>query len=183
MRPVLLATVCLFAACAAAPLRTDHSPNDFDLRSLEGTWHVVGSTFPMWLDGKKTAPTFEYTNIDSKEGVVTMADKVTYLVKEKDEQKMEEILGTDTQSKTVPTHFTWRGVGAQSVITSEWDVVFVDPQGRFSIIAFNGTVVTPAGLDVISRSATISDSAWSDALGEINAWDQLRDRSKGITRL
>ena len=172
---LLLASLLALCACAGAPIRTDHTPTEFDARTLEGTWYVVGSSFPMWKDGKKTAPTFEYSGIDVKDGVLQMNDHVSWL----EGEKQESIDGIDTQSKTVPTHFTWK----RGVLSSEWDVVFVDKQNRFVIIAFSRTVASPAGLDVIARTPTIADSAWSDAQGEINAWDELREKAEGLVRL
>lgn len=176
---LLFASLLALSACAGAPIRTDHTPTEFDPRTLEGTWYVVGSSFPMWKDEKKTAPTFDYSGIDVKEGVTQMNDHVSWL--EGEEQKSVD--GTDFQSKTVPTHFTWKGTGIKGALSSEWDVVFIDKQSRFLIIAFSRTLATPAGLDVIARTPTLADSAWSDALGEINAWDELREKSEGLVRL
>ena len=173
-----LAPLLLLAACAVAPLRTSNSPLALEARQLEGTWHVGGTTFPMWRDGTKTAPRFEYSRLETRDGVTTMDDRVSYL----EAGKPGAIEGIDTQSPDVPTHFTWRGRGLLGLFRSDWDVVFVDPKGRFAIITFSRTLATPAGLDVISRGP-LTDEAWNEALAEIDAQGALRSLAAGLQRI
>lgn len=170
----LLASVLLSGCAAVTPLRTADTPALLDARSLEGTWRVEGTTFPMWLDGTKQSPRFTYANFDGPR----MDDTVSY------EQNgvTETIEGVDTQHPTVPTHFTWTGRGLLGLFKSEWDVVYVDARDRFVIITFSKTLATPAGLDVIARDR-LSDDAWSDALAHIEAQPALKAISEGLTRL
>ncbi|PZR07566.1 MAG: hypothetical protein DI536_27230 [Archangium gephyra] len=172
MKKIVLALV--LSGCAVAPLRTVDTPTLLDARSLEGTWRVEGTTFPMWLDGTKQSPRFTYANFDGPR----MDDTVSY---EKN-GVTETIEGVDTQHSTIATHFTWRGRGLLSLFKSEWDVVYVDARDRFAIITFSKTLATPAGLDVIARKK-LDDAAWSDALEHIDAHAELKALASGLQRL
>lgn len=166
--------VLLLAGCAVTPLRTAATPQMLDARTLEGTWRVEGTTFPMWLDGTKQSPRFTYANIDGAQ----LDDTVSY---EKN-GVTETIEGIDTQHASVPTHFTWRGRGLLALFKSEWDVVYIDPGDRFVIITFSPTLATPAGLDVIAKQK-LDDAAWSDALEHIASTPALAQLATGLTRL
>ncbi|MGV3625328.1 MAG: hypothetical protein ACO1OB_31245 [Archangium sp.] len=172
MKWLLLMTT--LSGCAVVPLRTVDTPSLLDARTLEGTWRVEGTTFPMWLDGTKQSPRFTYANFDGPR----MDDTVSY---EKN-GVTETIEGVDTQHETVPTHFTWRGRGILGLFKSEWDVVFVDASDRFAIITFSKTLATPAGLDVIARKK-MDDAAWNDALSHIEAHAELKTLASGLQRL
>lgn len=175
MKRVFTFVLFSLSGCAAVtPLRTIDTPQIFDARSLEGTWKVEGTTFPMWLDGTKQSPKFRYSNFDGPR----MDDTVSY---EKN-GVTETIEGVDTQHAKVPTHFTWHGRGVLGLFTSEWDVVFVDSRERFAIITFSKTLATPEGLDVIARTK-MDDTAWADALAHIEAMPELRALATGLTRL
>ncbi len=175
MKRALSIVLFSWLGCATVtPLRTVDTPQLLDARSLEGTWLVEGTTFPMWLDGTKQSPRFRYSNVDGPR----MDDTVSY---EKN-GVTETIEGVDTQHPTVPTHFTWRGRGVLGLFASEWDVVFIDPRERFAIITFSKTLATPEGLDVIARQK-MNDAAWADALAHIEATPELRALATGLTRL
>jgi hypothetical protein len=68
----------LLAGCAATPLILPRTPSQLDATSVLGTWHVGASTFPMWLDGTRTSPTFTYSELVRRDGRVTMRDVVSY---------------------------------------------------------------------------------------------------------
>jgi hypothetical protein len=168
--------VLALSACAATPLRLAATPAALDARSLEGTWHVGASTFPMWLDGSRRQPTFTYSRVELHQGRVTMDDRVGYLAVSGERATID---GVDVQHPTVPTHFTWSGRGFLAAFTSEWDVVSIDAQGRYAIITFSATLATPAGLDVISREP-LSDEAWAAAKAEIEGTAELRAIAGGL---
>ena len=172
------ALLLCFAGCAIAPLKTAHTPSTLEAKSLEGTWRVVGTTFPMWLDGTKTEPRFGYSRIETRDGVTTMEDLVSY----REGGAPGSIEGVDTQSTTVPTHFTWRGHGVLALFASDWDVVFVDPERRFAIITFSKTLATPSGLDVIAREP-IGDEVWTEALREVESQPELKALAAGLQKL
>lgn len=170
----------MVCACASAPLRVPQTPRALDAHALEGTWHVVASTFPMWLDGSRRGPTFNYSGVAERAGRVTMDDRVSY---SSARGALEHLDGVDVQHPQVPTHFTWSGRGFLAAFTSEWDVVSLDAQGRYAIITFSPTLATPAGLDVISREATLSDEAWGAAKREVEATPELAALARGLARL
>jgi lipocalin len=164
----------LLTSCAAVtPLRLPVTPTALDARELEGTWHVVATTFPMWLDGKKTAPRFTYSNVRTDDGVTQMDDLVSYV----EDGTPGSIEGVDTQGE-VPTHFTWRGKGLLALFKSEWDVVFVSADRSWAIITFSKTLATPEGMDVISRTPEFPN----EALRVIEAHEALK-RLAPLTRL
>ncbi|MFT3706471.1 MAG: hypothetical protein QM817_02275 [Archangium sp.] len=177
MRFLFLALAC--AGCAVTPLTTANTRGALDVRELEGTWHVGASTFPMWLDGSRRTPTFTYSRIVTREGRVSMDDRVAYVTASGESATID---GVDVQHATVPTHFTWSGRGFLAAFTSEWDVVSIDAQGRYAIITFGATLATPAGLDVISR-APLTDEAFALAQAEIENTPELKAISAGLQRL
>src|SRR5262249_15929809 len=82
---------------------------------LDGEWQVLGSNFPMWLDGTKTEPTFMYRSYRDGDRV-RMSDTVLYRVK----GERKTIVGVDTQDPSWPAHFTWRGKGILGLFSSDW---------------------------------------------------------------
>ena len=169
----------LAAGCAVTPLRLAVTPPTLAAASLEGTWHVQATTFPMWLEGTKRAPRFTYSNPITQEGVSTLDDQVSY----EDRGETGTIEGIDTQSARVPTHFTWRGRGVLALFKSEWDLVYRSPDGSWAVITFSPTLATPAGLDVISRSPTMDDESWSEAVKLIEGSTELKALGRGLQRL
>jgi hypothetical protein len=168
----------LLAGCAATPLILPRTPSQLDATSVLGTWHVGASTFPMWLDGTRTSPTFTYSELVRRDGRVTMRDVVSY----QRHGQLETLEGLDVQHARTPSHFSWSGRGFLAAFTSEWDVVFLDAQRGLAIITFSRTLATPAGLDVIWREP-LSDEAWNEALAEIDHTPELKAMAAGLTRL
>lgn len=169
----------LLAGCAVTPLRLAVTPPALAAASLEGTWHVQGTTFPLWLEGTKRTPRFTYSNAQTREGVSTLDDLVSY----EDHGETGTIEGVDTQSEQVPTHFTWRGRGLLALFKSEWDLVYRSPDGTWAVITFSPTLATPSGLDVISRSPTMDDESWVEATKLIEGTPELKALSPGLQRL
>ncbi|MFO0586628.1 MAG: hypothetical protein U0441_03785 [Polyangiaceae bacterium] len=124
----------------------------FDAGRLEGGWHVVASTFPMWIEGNKTDPVFLYRKIPGADPV-ELDDTVGYT----ESGRREEILGTDTQDPRSPAHFTWRGKGILAAITSDWVVVQAPADQRWAVLYFTATIGTPEGVDVIARVSVLKD--------------------------
>lgn len=158
----------LLTGCATVPRAEDAA-----LASrLAGTWHVVASNFPMWLDGKKTSPTFTYGVL----GGGKLSDTVRYV----ENGEVGFIEGTDTQAGT---HFTWRGTGLLVFFVSEWDVAAIDPAGAWAVISFSRTLATPEGVDVITRDPKPPPDVVEAALGAIAADPALAEKARGLTRL
>jgi hypothetical protein len=121
------------------------------LPTLEGTWYVNQSNFPMWTSGKNLNPTFNYSTF--KQGNDTLIwDEVSYLKK----GKKKTIDGIDTVLDEEGMHFRWRGTGLKSIIKSDWEILYYNFDQDWFILSFEGTIFTSAGYDVISREKEFS---------------------------
>lgn len=116
-------------------------------QSLAGTWYVVQTNFPMWTSGTKIHPQFRYTPSE-RNGVIGLIDSVVY----EQHGKLKSIAGFDALTDAAAMRFTWRGNGWMHVLRSRWQVVWLSPDGQWAIIAFEKTLFTPAGHDVICRN-------------------------------
>jgi hypothetical protein len=173
-----LMLVVVGSACASVPLHVATTPTSLQAEALEGTWQVRATNFPMWLDGARTAPTFTYGLARRDGEVVRFDDTVGYL----EHGERGTIEGVDTQHPSVATHFTWRGRGLLSLVSSEWDVVALDPAGQWAVIAFTPTLFTPAGVDVVARTA-LDDVTLGRVRALIEADPVLAPMARGLTRL
>ncbi len=164
--PLLL----LLTGCASVPLKTASTPATLEAGALAGTWHVVATNFPMWTEGKKTNPTFNYGAM----GEGRLSDVVRYL----DEGGAPGFIeGVDQQDRETPTHFTWRGTGLLGLFVSAWDLVAVDPLGEWAIVYFSSTLATPEGVDIITRRRQPPPDA---ALAAIAADPVLKEKAAGL---
>lgn len=173
---VLLAGVL---GCASVPRASPLMPRGLDAAAIQGTWHVVATTFPMWTDGRRRDPTFTYSNLRRDGDEVRFDDTVAFVK----DGEADTIRGVDTQHTTVATHFTWRGRGWLVFFTSDWDVVALDPAGRWAALTFTSTIATPAGLDIIARTPTLDDATFNDAVARLQTDPALRPFLSGLVRL
>ena len=120
---------------------------DLKLTDIQGRWYVIQSNFPMWLSGKKTNPTFNYTIMERK-GDTVLLDEVKYLKKGKN----KTIVGYDKTLDDSNTRFIWRGKGLLFIAKSKWEIIYMSDNHRWAIIHFKKTLFTPEGYDVISRN-------------------------------
>lgn len=147
------------------------SQNPLALETLQGTWYIHFSNFPMWLKGDKTNPTFNYT-IEKQGGIEGLKDEVIYLKK----GKQKSIVGFDKSTNTTNTQFIWRGRGFLSLLKSRWQVLYVDPTNTWAVISFEKTLFTPSGYDVISKNKQISSDFGEIVKGkltELNIFETL----------
>ena len=168
-----IAALLLLTGCAANPLRVASTPTTLDAAALAGTWHVVASNFPLWTKGDKTNPTFHYGVL----GAGRLSDTVAWL----EDGSTGFIEGTDVQSATTPTHFTWRGTGLLVFFTSAWDVVALGDD--WAIIYFSSTPATPEGVDVITRVARPTATMLDAALAVIASDPVLSLKAAGLKKL
>ncbi|WP_146132945.1 hypothetical protein [Knoellia remsis] len=119
---------------------------------LAGTWHIVATTFPMWLDGSRTNPTFTYT----PRGDV-MDDDVAFRTRR---GRARHIRGVDT--RTGPRSFRWRGAGLLRPLRSDWRVSHLASDSSWAVVEFDRTMFTPAGVDVITRARRPSAATWAE---------------------
>lgn len=117
-----------------------------NLQALEGKWYIILSNFPMWLKGDKTSPTFNYKKAE-KDDVWGLIDEVKYT----QNGRTKSINGFDKPLNIENTSFEWRGNGLLSLLSSKWQVLYLDTIENWSIIYFEKTLLTPKGYDVICR--------------------------------
>ena len=138
---------------------------------LAGKWYVVQSNFPMWLKGKKTNPTFNYSRVVKKNKPVLL-DEVRYTKK----SKQKAIIGYDHPVNETNRSFVWRGKGILGFLKSKWSILYLDQNGQWAIIQFKKTLFTPKGVDVISRSKKLTsmlEKEVREKLSELGIKEQL----------
>lgn len=165
--------------CAGTPRRPPLAPSSLDAAALQGTWHIVATTFPLWTSGSRRDPTFTYSRLRRDGDRVRFDDTVGYVKN----GAHDTIEGVDTQHREISTHFTWRGSGWLFLFSSQWDVVALDPDGRWAAITFESTIATPAGLDVISRSPTLEPDTLNAVLERLRADPALTEYLPRMVRL
>lgn len=112
--------------------------------SLPGIWRISATNLPMWVNGSRRDPTFEYALVS--ETPLTLDDQVHYT----DEHgRRRTISGTD---RWVGDHFVWRGVGSHRFVRSSWRVASL--QEDVLVVHFEKSRVTPAGTDIAVRVGT-----------------------------
>lgn len=116
-----------------------------------GTWFIISTNFPMWLNGKKTNPTFNYT-LAQKKGKEVLLDEVKYLKK----GKTKTITGYDYPDKNNAQAFTWKGKGLLFIARSHWEIKLLNAEEGWAVIYFSKTLFTPQGVDIISRHPQLS---------------------------
>lgn len=164
------------AGCASPRPDVPRPPGELDIRSLSGTWHVLESTFPMWLEGKKENPAFHYRVLASYEGGLLLDDRVTYL----EGGKEKSIEGIDTPDPQDSTHLTWRGKGILKLFTSDWYVVMRAPDDSWAVIYFSSTIATPEGVDIIARTEELPPATLAQIRAAIFADPGLKKRAQGL---
>ncbi|MHC5227745.1 hypothetical protein ACYSNW_05630 [Enterococcus sp. LJL99] len=110
---------------------------------LEGTWHIIATTFPMWTSGNRIHPQITYEKM--KSSPLTFKDTVCY----KQKNRLKTIIGIDTLEEN---EFIWRGAGLLKLLKSKWTVIYIDEQ--VLIIKFAKSLVTPAGVDILINENT-----------------------------
>ncbi|KAF4593627.1 hypothetical protein EYR40_008415 [Pleurotus pulmonarius] len=127
---------------------------------LEGTWHVIYSTLPMWRSKRNVRIT--YTSISGTGtgdgGPQRIDDLVTY--QSIGSEKVQSVRGVDTAVTGGGVDgwaWHWRGKGWLMIASSRWEVLGYGPgdeeEGeKWAVTYFAKTLFTPAGLDIYSRS-------------------------------
>jgi hypothetical protein len=122
------------------------------LKELEGRWYINMSNFPMWLKGDKTSPTFNYSETKLR-GIWGLSDSVEYIYN----GKKKSIKGFDKPLNKENSRFQWRGKGFLRLLSSNWSVEYINREQTIIILAFEKTLFTPEGYDVISRYRELSE--------------------------
>lgn len=143
-----------------------------NLQALEGKWYIILSNFPMWLKGDKTNPTFNY-KIAERSGVIGLTDEVKY----NQNGRIKSINGFDKPLNTENTSFEWRGNGLLSLLSSKWQILYLDTAEHWAIIYFEKTLFTPKGYDVICQEKQPNGLIMSKIEGklrELNISEKLK---------
>ncbi|MEV8253794.1 hypothetical protein AB0O95_07490 [Rhodoglobus sp. NPDC076762] len=110
---------------------------------LPGTWSVVATNFPMWLDGTRHNPEFSYELV-AGDGLI-LDDTVSFTTSG---GEAKTILGTD---RLQGDEFVWRGQGWKRIVSSRWQVVGADDNFNTLVIRFSRSRLTPSGIDILTR--------------------------------
>lgn len=120
---------------------------------LSGTWFIISSNFPMWIDGTKANPTFNYT-ISEKNGKTFLIDEVKYTKK----GKTKTIKGFDYINPHNDKAFTWQGKEFLAIAKSHWEIKLLDEKNEWAVIWFSKTLFTPEGVDIISKKQKLDST-------------------------
>lgn len=142
---------------------------------LQGTWHLIYSNFDMWKNNVKDV-TFTYTP-EEKDGKPVLLDEVKY-TKEGSEKT---ITGYDHPEDD--TKFTWRGKGLLGVLSSNWQIEWFNHEQDCLIISFEKTMLTPAGVDILSRSSSPNEDSIKQAHQIIKMNERLHKAAEGMYRV
>lgn len=113
---------------------------------LTGSWHIIGTTFNMWLKGNRTEPSITYSIVNNQP--LTFLDQVRF----RKNNKMKSIEGYD---KLKGRQFVWSGKGILKLIKSKWEVVYLD--SNILVIQFDATLLTSSGMDILLRDKQEAD--------------------------
>ena len=132
---------------------------------VEGKWHVVATNFPMWLDGKNLDPSFNYSNFKMNDGKLKFDDVLIYSKKGKE----KKIKGKDKQKEAGKLKFKWRGKGLLGLFASKWQVIASDAEGQWMVIYSTATLVSPEGIDVLSRNKKLPEKQVKDIIEHLQS--------------
>ncbi|WP_422773364.1 hypothetical protein ACN28C_10815 [Plantactinospora sp. WMMC1484] len=113
--------------------------------TLPGSWRVLATTFPMWLSGRRKEPVFTYALL--RGSPLVLSDEVSYRTRSGATRRIVGVDRLDAASGV----FTWRGRGALGVLSSRWRITHLSDDRELIVLAFERSLVTPAGMDVIGR--------------------------------
>ena len=113
--------------------------------TLPGRWRVLATTFPLWLSGRRRDPVFGYALLPGSP--LVLRDEVSYRTRSGATRRIVGVDRFDPRSGS----FTWRGRGVLAALTSRWRVVHLSDDRELIVLAFERSLLTPAGLDVIGR--------------------------------
>lgn len=170
--PLMLAAT----GCTTTRPLVPKPPGIVQTAELAGTWHVLDSTFPMWLEGAKTDPSFTYHVIEDGQTTQRMDDVVAY----RKDGAPDTIDGIDTQDPEDSSHFTWRGKGLLFLFKSDWYVVMRAPDRSWAVIYFSSTIATPEGVDIIARTRDLPAETLAGIRAAILADPLLRAKATGL---
>lgn len=149
------------------------APAHFDLTAFCGTWYIVQSNLALWR--RYANPAITYTRLPGT-GAPRLLDVVTYT---KANGKQGQITGIDRVDEQHPRIFHWRGDRwYMRWVTSHWCVVDHDPQcAEWAVTYFSATPFTKAGIDLYTRTPTLSRGQSTLILDRLQQHPFLRDQA------
>ena len=112
--------------------------------ALPGSWRISATNFPMWLNGSRRDPEFEYGV--RREHPLAFDDRVRF---RDDRGRPRTIAGVDHWTGDA---FVWRGVGVLGLLRSRWSVAYLADD--VMVLHFAKSRITPAGTDIVVRVGT-----------------------------
>lgn len=171
----IAASGCFFPA----PSEIRGTDARFDAGKLEGRWFVVASNFPMWVDGARKDPVFDYRLLHDRDAIREVDDVVSW----HEDGEPGRYLGIDTQDPHNGAHFTWRGKGALSLVSTEWYLAGLAPDGAWAIVYYQDTVASPEGVDIIARSRTLTPDRMDEAMAALRSDSVLGKKATGMKKV
>jgi hypothetical protein len=126
---------------------------------VQGTWHVTGSTLPLWKGKVNVKLTYKPLPLPSASDNKTpdLDDLVEY--QKSGSSKVSTVKGVSRSSSTADLEygwtFNWRGKGWLAIASSKWEILGwgEEASGNTWVVSFFGkTLFTPAGIDILSSS-------------------------------
>lgn len=151
-------------------------PDDTQLaETLPGIWHVGATNFPMWVDGKRIAPTFSYELRDGDP--LALTDVVSWSTAEGTQKKL---VGVD---RWRDGSFVWRGNGLLWLFKSRWSVIGMSEDGTIAAIRFTKSRVSPAGVDVMVRDGSDTHTLRTTVAGATDTFGLTHEEFASLTWL
>lgn len=140
---------------------------------LEGKWHLLYSNFNMWRDTRIADVTFNYTPLLINKQPALL-DEVKYLKGSTE----KTITGYDYPFDDAT--FTWRGKGLLKLLSSKWQVEWMNDKQDCLILSFEKTMITAAGVDIITRTPAPAAAVITQAKQIIYTNERLRQTAEGL---
>ena len=105
-------------------------------------------------------------------GNVILYDQVKFIQNNKEKC----IQGYDYSNPLNKNAFIWRGKGILSMLESKWEIIVLNDNeidNEWGIIWFSKTLFTPEGVDIISKSDSLSESILLNIQNEMQQYEIL----------
>jgi hypothetical protein len=142
---------------------------------LQGEWMIGATNFPIWLNGSRLSPTFEY-RVRGRSPLV-LEDTVAYVSPD----------GVRTTTGGVDRwrgdRFIRRGSARRGLFASRWAITAADDDGDFAVIRFFKSFATHAGLAVIARASVDPHDLRTAVATDPGRYDIGHEEFAGLTWL
>ncbi|MCX6048220.1 MAG: lipocalin family protein [Chloroflexi bacterium] len=136
-----------------------------DVTKFCGKWYIIRTSLNFWQ--RRVNPSVTYTLMEP--GARTkLLDIIHYGPAGK---SPKQVVGVDTQDKTNPNLFQWRGrSGLSWLFGSEWLVLDHDDACQaWAVTYFSSTPVTQAGIDIYARQPNLSSAKLAEIQAQLQA--------------